>query len=360
MELKTPLYDTHVRCGGKIVPFGGYLLPVNYGTGIKQEHMSVRERAGLFDVSHMGELVIKGPDALKNLNYLFTNYFSNMVNGQIRYTISLYESGGAVDDLLVYKVADDDYLLVVNASNKDKDYEWIKQNISGDVVLSDISDKVGQVALQGPCSFDILKKLIDESVIPQKYYTFSYSKVLGVDMIISRTGYTGEDGFELYCNSQSISVLWDALMEAGKEYGLIPCGLGARDTLRLEAAMPLYGHELTKDITPIQAGLKFFVKMDKPDFIGKDALIALGEPDTKRVGLEIIDRGIAREHDEVFSDGVKIGDVTSGTMVPYLGKSIAMAYIKKDFSSPDTVVEVSVRGKLLKAKVVKLPFYKRA
>ena len=273
MELKTPLYDMHVKYKGKIVPFAGYLLPVQYEKGVIAEHMAVREQCGLFDVSHMGEILLSGPDALKNVNMLLTNDYTVMEDGTARYSPMCNEAGGVVDDLIVYKIKDNSYFIVVNASNKDKDYQWMKDHVSGDVELKDISGQVGQLALQGPKALDVLKKVADPDAIPDKYYTFKKDCCIdGIPCIISKTGYTGEDGVEIYMAGNDAPRLWELLLEAGREEGLIPCGLGARDTLRLEASMPLYGHEMDDTITPKEAGLGIFVKMDKEDFIGKKAL----------------------------------------------------------------------------------------
>ena len=286
MEKKTPLYDCHVAANGKIVPFGGYLLPVQYETGVIKEHMAVRTACGLFDVSHMGEIVLTGPDALKNVQMVTTNDCSGMYDGQVRYSPMCNEQGGVVDDILVYKVNDNAYLLVVNASNKDKDAAWISSHLSGDVKFEDISESVAQVALQGPNAVPMLASLVADEQIPKKYYSFvQEADVKGIKCLISRTGYTGELGYELYCAAEDGPKLWDLLLETGKEFDMIPCGLGARDTLRLEAAMPLYGHEMDDTVTPLETDLGFFVKLDKEDFIGKDALVAAGEPSRCRVGL---------------------------------------------------------------------------
>jgi aminomethyltransferase len=361
MELKTSLYETHLKNHGKIVPFAGYLLPVQYEQGVIAEHMAVRTKCGLFDVSHMGEVKCTGPDALMNLNRLLTNDFTTMYDGQARYSPMCNEEGGVVDDMIIYKVKDHDYLIVVNAANKNKDFEWMKVHQTGDVVFEDISDRIGQIALQGPWALDILSKLVNPVVIPTKYYSCTFDvMVAGVKCIISRTGYTGEDGFEFYMEEQDAPKLWEILMEAGKEFGLIPCGLGARDTLRLEAAMPLYGHEMDDTITPMEAGLEHFVKMPKEDFIGKKALLQKGEATRKRVGLKVTGRGIIREHEQVFSGDTLIGNTTSGTFCPYLGYPAGMALLNTEFTKIGTVVEVDVRGKRVPAEVVALPFYKKS
>ena len=360
MEKKTPLYDRHVALGGKIVPFAGYLLPVQYPTGVIAEHMAVRTAAGLFDVSHMGELVFTGPDALKNLNHMLTNDFTNMYDGQVRYSPMCNDAGGCVDDLIVYKVREGAYLVVVNAANKDKDATWMAEHLAGDCKMEDISDTVAQVALQGPKSKEILLKLVGEENLPKKYYSFVREITVGsIRCLVSRTGYTGEFGYELYCAAGEDPALWDLLLETGKEDGLIPCGLGARDTLRLEAAMPLYGHELTDDIGPLEAGLDFAIKLNKEDFIGKAGLEGRLPLTKTRVGLEVTGRGIVREHQDVYIGDRLAGQTTSGTHAPFLGKAIAMAYLSPADAAEGTQVEVDVRGRRVACKVVPLPFYKR-
>jgi len=365
MEQKTPLYDCHVVCGGKIVPFAGYLLPVQY-SGVIEEHMAVRQKAGLFDVSHMGEVIISGPDALLNINRLFTNDFTNMTDGRVRYSPMCNEEGGIVDDLIVYRMSALKYFVVVNASNREKDVNWMKSHLVGDVRLEDISDSVAQIALQGPKSKDILLKLAAAESIPPKYYTFfDNCDVAGVKCLVSQTGYTGEHGYELYCSPDDAVPLWNALLDAGTatnaagKEGLIPCGLGARDTLRLEAGMPLYGHEMADDITPLETGLNFAIKMNKEDFIGKKAIEDRGEPKFARVGLMATGRGIMREHNDVYIGDEKIGETTSGTHCPYLKGAYAMAIVHKENSAVGTQVEVDVRGRKVPAEIVTLPFYKR-
>ncbi len=361
MELKTPLYDLHLELGGKIVPFAGYLLPVQYDTGVIREHMAVRTACGLFDVSHMGEIRFRGPDALANLQVLLCNDYAKMDAGRVRYSPVLNRNGGIVDDLVVMKVSDDEYLLVVNASNKDKDYAWFTTHQFGDVSIVDESAHFAQLALQGPMAQHILTKLAEPARLPQKYYSFERNvPVAGIECLVSRTGYTGEHGYEIYCEPSKAVEFARALLLAGADEGLIPCGLGARDTLRLEAGMPLYGHEMTDDITPYETSLDNFVKMDKPDFIGKQALLKKGPATRRRVGLTVLDRGIARENCDVYAGDALIGFTTSGTMLPFTGKAQAMAILSNDFSQPGTEVVIDVRGRRLKAEVVPLPFYKRA
>ena len=365
MEKKTPLYDCHVAAGGKIVPFAGYLLPVQYGTGVIAEHMAVRTKAGLFDVSHMAELVLEGPNAMNDVNMLTTVFVDEMVDGQVKYSPMCNSEGGIVDDLMIYRLKADKYLLVVNAANHEKDYEWVKRHHAPSTKLTDISEEVSQLALQGPASEEILKKICPVSDIPTVYYTFvekgkitlNSGKV--IEALISKTGYTGEDGYEIYCANEDAPALWDTLLAVGKDEGLIPCGLGARDTLRMEAAMPLYGHELNDELTPKESGIGYFCKMDKPDFIGKQAIEAKGVPTIKRVGLNITGKGIAREHCDVYVNGEKVGHVTSGTYCPFIGKAIAMAYLPKPLSEVGQVVQIDVRGRMIDAEVVKLPFYKK-
>ena len=361
MELKTPLYDVHVAAGGKIVPFAGYLLPVQYKSGVIAEHMAVREKCGLFDVSHMGEVMFTGPTALASLNHMLTNDFTNMTVGRVRYSVMCHENGGCVDDLIVYKFGEEKYLVVVNAANRHKDVAHMKEHVLDGTTIEDISDSIAQLALQGPKAPEIMAKLLPEESIPKKYYT-AIEEVYIKDLkcMISRTGYTGELGYEIYTAAENGARLWEILMEAGAEYGLIPCGLGARDTLRLEAAMPLYGHEMDDVITPLEAGLDFGVKLNKPEFIGRDAMLAAGTPQKVRVGLEVTGRGIIREHQPVFIDDVEVGITTSGTHCPYLGKAIAMAYVPADKADLGTLAEVEVRGRRIEAKIVELPFYKRS
>lgn len=353
MDNKTPLYERHVALNGKIVSYASFLMPVQYETGIITEHLAVRNKAGLFDVSHMGEFILKGEDALKNLNYLITNDFSDLEIGKARYGILCTEQGYAVDDLIVYHTKEDEYLIVVNAANTDKDYDWMKGHIFGNVKLEDISSTVGQIALQGPNSHKILSKITSD--IPEVNYSFLETELNNKKCIISCTGYTGEEGYEIYTDNETIVWLWDKLLEVGYEDSLIPCGLGCRDTLRLEAGMPLYGHELGPDIKPTEVGLKMFVKFDK-DFIGKDALLV--EPTRRKIGLELVERGIARENYKVSQNGVEVGYVTSGTFSPTLNKAIAVALVNKDVDLEEPF-EIDVRNKGVKAERIKMPFYRR-
>ena len=366
MELKTPLYESHVERKGKIVPFGGYLLPVQYETGVIDEHMAVRTAAGIFDVSHMGEVMISGADALANVQMLVTNDCSKMYDGQIKYSPMCNESGGVVDDLLIYRINGESYMLVVNAANRRKDVEWMKKHLFGQITFEDISDETALIALQGPKSNEILSKLAKSEELPTKYYTFRENIIVGgVSCLVSKTGYTGEDGYEIFCKPEEVVKVWEDLLTVGEEQGLIPCGLGARDTLRLEAAMPLYGHEMDETISPLEAGLSFAVKMKKEDFIGKSGILNRGEITRKRVGITITGRGIAREDCPIFVIGEEtgeerqVGKTTSGTHCPYLKHPFAMGLIDINYSEIATNLLIEVRGRKITAEVIALPFYRR-
>lgn len=359
---QTPLYETHLRYGGKIVEFGGWALPVQY-TGIKEEHQAVRTKAGLFDVSHMGEVLVSGPDALVLLQKLMTNDVAKLQTNQILYTPMCYPDGGIVDDLLIYKKAANEYLLVINAANIEKDWQWLRDNIQDFAVkLENISDETAQLALQGPLAETILAELTDTKLSEIAYYWFKPEvEIAGKKVLVSRTGYTGEDGFEIYCRPDEIVHLWEMLMEAGKPLGLLPAGLGCRDTLRFEACLPLYGHELSAAISPVEAGIGFFVKLDKGEFNGREALAeqkAQG-PKRKVVGFVMLDRGIARAEYPVMANGVRIGTVTTGSYSPTLNKNLGLALIQADYAKVGTKIEIDIRGKNLAAEVIGKPFYKR-
>ncbi|MDD2393369.1 MAG: glycine cleavage system aminomethyltransferase GcvT [Eubacteriales bacterium] len=360
-ELKTPLYDIHIASGGKMVPFAGHLLPVRYESGIIAEHNAVRTAAGSFDVSHMGEIILDGTGAFDTIQNVLTNDFTGLADGGMRYSPMCNNEGGVIDDVIVYRFSADKYMIVVNASNKDKDYAWISSHLSDGTECRDLSPLTAQIALQGPESEVILRAAAgSEADLPVKAYTFTDGVVVaGIECLVSASGYTGEAGYEIYMPPEGVAVVWNALIDSGRDFGLIPCGLGARDTLRLEASMPLYGHELNEDITPFEASLGRYVKMDKPDFIGKGALEGKTEPERIRVGIEVTDKGIAREDCQVFSGDVVIGKTTSGTMCPYIGKAVAMAIIDREFADPGTQLEIDVRGRKLKAVTVKMPFYKK-
>lgn len=356
--IKTPLYDTHVALGGKIVEFSGFALPVQY-VSILEEHKAVRENCGLFDVSHMGEIRITGKRSFDYLQNLLTNDISSLRDGGCRYSLACYEHGGVVDDVIVYKFSDEDYLIIVNAGNIEKDHAWFAAHAIPGMTLQNESEDWAQLALQGPAFLSVLCAAGFEGVLPEKRYTFTPGvKIHGIPCLVSRTGYTGEDGVELYCAPKDATLIFHALMDAGAPLGMLPCGLGARDVLRFEASMPLYGHELREDILALESGLDFAVKLEKPNFIGKDALIKNGPPKRTRIGLELLDRGIAREGLAVFAREKEIGFVTSGGVTPSLGKNYAMALIDKRFADEETY-EIELRGRRLCAKRVPLPFYKR-
>ncbi|MHA6259507.1 glycine cleavage system aminomethyltransferase GcvT [Sporosarcina sp. CAU 1771] len=359
---RTALYDFYAEHGGKTIDFGGWDLPVQFSS-IKDEHAAVRTKAGLFDVSHMGEVLVSGKDSLPYLQKMMTNDVSKLVDGQAQYTAMCYENGGTVDDLLIYKRGEDDYLLVVNASNIDKDMDWMNKHASGDVQIVNVSDSFGLLALQGPLAEQVLQTLTQETLNEIKFFRFKDNvQICGQQVLISRTGYTGEDGFELYASPESIVILWQAILMAGKGAGVIPAGLGARDTLRFEAGLPLYGQELSQNITPLEAGLNFVVKLNKKeDFIGKEALAAQKEDGVPRklVGIEMIDKGIPRTGYEVLVDGKEIGVVTTGTQSPTLQKNIGFALINKELTEIGTEVIVQVRKRQLRAVIIATPFYKR-
>ncbi len=360
---KTPLYEAHVEAGGRIVDFGGWALPVQY-TSILEEHRAVRERAGLFDVSHMGEIHLTGPDAMAFIQHLVTNDCSQMQVHQIVYSPMCYPDGGVVDDILVYRVCENDYWLVVNASNTDKDYDWISRNASGhNVIIRNISAQVAQIAIQGPAAQTILQKNTDYNLDSIKFFWCAPDiTVSGRECLVSRTGYTGEDGFEIYCKPEDARHIWDTLLESGKTNGLIPAGLGARDSLRFEAALPLYGHEISQDISPLEGNLGFFVKLGKSEFIGREALAAQKQQGlTSRVaGLELTGRGVPREGYPVMAEGREIGRITSGMFSPTFNKGLAMALISTEHTRPGTALTIDIRGKAVPATVVKTPFYKKA
>lgn len=360
---RTPLFEVYKENGGKCIDFGGWELPVQFSS-IKEEHEAVRTKAGLFDVSHMGEVEVKGSGSLDYLQKMMTNDISRIKDGGAQYTAMCYEDGGTVDDLLVYKIEDNHYLLVVNAANIEKDYQWLQDHIDENVELKNLSEEYAQLAIQGPLAEQILQKLAKETTLSDiGFFKFQNEVELnGIKALVSRTGYTGEDGFEIYCPSESASKLWMDILEAGQPEGILPCGLGARDTLRFEANLALYGQELSADITPIEAGIGFAVKVDKEaDFYGKETLKkhkTEGAP-RKLVGIEMLERGIPRHGYKVFLDDEEIGEVTTGTQSPTLKKNIGLALVKAEYSGLETEVFVEIRGKKLKAKVVPTPFYKR-
>ena len=359
--LRSPLHDRHVAAGAKLVEFAGWEMPVQYG-GVIGEHRAVRSAAGLFDVSHMGEFLVTGRGAESFIQRLTPNDASKLTPGRAHYSGLLTSEGTYVDDLLVYRLGDEEFLLVVNAANTAKDFAWVREHLDGEVELTDRSMDYGLLALQGPSALGILQPLTETELSPIRYYRFADGVVAGCPSLISRTGYTGEDGFELYLPPAKAAAVWDRLLEAGTPEGLVPAGLGARDTLRLEAGMALYGHEIDDTTTPWDAGLDWVVKLDKGDFVGRQALVAQKDAGTQRrlVGFEVESRGIARQGHAVMADGKKVGEVTSGTWSPTFEKALGMAYVPHSLAAPETELALEVRGKLLTARVVKLPFYKRS
>ncbi len=360
MPLRTPLYDTHVRAGARIVEFAGWEMPVQYA-GILAEHETVRKRAGLFDVSHMGEVVFRGPKALEALQRVFTNDLSKTADGQAQYGCLCRDSGGIVDDVVVYRRAADDLLVCVNAANRKKDFDWLAAHAGGADVKNE-SDDWAQLAFQGPLAARILQRLTKVNLSAIKTYRFTSGEVAGVPCIVARTGYTGEDGFELFCPPGRAASLWDALLDAGKPEQAAPAGLGARDSLRLEMAYRLYGSDMDDSTTPLEAGLAWVVKLEKGDFVGRDALLKQKEAGLTRklVGFVLTDAGIARHGYPVLQDGRKVGDVTSGTKSPSLGTSIGLAYVPTALAAEGSTFAVEIRGRAAAARVVKTPFYTRS
>ncbi|AKG36534.1 glycine cleavage system aminomethyltransferase GcvT [Paenibacillus durus] len=344
------------------IDFGGWELPVQF-TGIQKEHEAVRSRAGLFDVSHMGEFMVTGSGAEAYLQHMTTNDVGKLADGQAQYSLLCYPDGGTVDDLLVYRLGEGRYMLVVNASNIGKDFQWLQDHLpESGVKLTDRSDETLLLAVQGPHAEAIMSEVTDVPLAGLKPFHFvERAVVCGVEVLLSRTGYTGEDGFELYAPIDAAAKLWNGLLEAGSAHGLMPAGLGARDTLRFEAKLPLYGQELSQDISPLEAGIGFFVKLDKGDFIGREALKAQKEQGIPRrlVGIEMIDRGIPRSHYPVYADGRRIGEITTGTQSPTLKRNLGLALVEARYGEIGMELEVEIRGKRLKAAVVKAPFYEK-
>jgi len=358
---KTPLDACHQAAGGKMVPFAGWSMPVQYA-GLMAEHESVRTAAGLFDVSHMGEFRVHGPDAEAYLQGLTLNDVTKLKPGRAHYSALLTEEAQYIDDLLVYRLAAEDFMVVVNAANVEKDFQWMESHRQGDVTLENVSDRYALLALQGPRALEILDPLSPEDVGRIRYYRFKTGAVAGVPALISRTGYTGEDGFELYLAPEDAAEVWNRLLEVGEPLGLRPAGLGARDTLRLEASMALYGHEIDDTTTPWEADLGWTVKMGAGDFLGREALLRNPPEERQRqlVGFEIRGRGIARQGHLVLEDGEEVGRVTSGTFSPTFKKALGMAYVPTRLAEVGTALTIDVRGKSLDAVVVETPFYRRA
>jgi len=362
---KTPLNSAHREMGGRMVDFGGWDLPVQYPAGTVEEHLRTRTRAGLFDVSHMGEIDVRGADAIAFVNRLTSNDAGKLIDGQAQYSTLTTPAGTIVDDLLVYRFAADHLMLVVNAATTEKDWDWIASHRQSESVdLRSVSNEYCQLALQGPDALSILQPLTSAPLANIKYYHFTESSVANVPAIISRTGYTGEDGFEVYAAADQAERLWRRLLDAGKfgtPDGVLPCGLAARNTLRLEAGMALYGHEIDESTTLLEANLGWICKLGKGEFIGRDALVKQKEEGPRRrlAGFEMTERGIARDDQEVVIDGTRLGRVTSGSPAPFLKKNIGFAYVPVEFSNPGQAIQIDVRGRPVGAQIVKTPFYKR-
>ncbi len=364
---RTPLYEAHKQLDAKIIDFGGWLMPVNYPPGIIDEHNATRNAVGVFDVSHMGEIHFRGPRATAAVQHLVTNDVSKLADGHALYAVACRTSGGIVDDLIVYRVAADHYMLVVNASNIDKDFQWFSQHVGSWCELDDASDETALISFQGPKAAAALQPLTSFDLTALKSFDFTTTaQVAGLPVWIARTGYTGEDGFEIFCRNTDARALWDALLAAAREIGGMPVGLGARDTLRLESRLSLYGNELTDDTTPFEAGLAWVVKFDAGNFIGKDALLHqhTGGVRRKLVGFVMLGRGVARHGYTIHQTdpagvGGRLGSVTSGTLGPTIQKNIGLGYVAAECSAPGTRIYIDCRGKWVEAEIVKGPFYRR-
>jgi aminomethyltransferase len=353
---RTPLRDVHAAGGAKMVPFGGWDMPVQY-TGIIEEHRCVRSAVGLFDISHMGEFEVRGPGALAAIQTLTTNDASTLAIGQVQYSLLCYPEGGIVDDLTLYRLAEDHYMLTVNASNIDKDWAWVSEHGKG-ADWKNVSAETGLLAVQGPKADALVQRLADRDVTRVLYYHFAQGAVAGVPCLISRTGYTGEDGFELYAPAAQLEPLWHALMDAGKRDGIQPIGLGARDTLRLEMKFALYGNDIDETTNPLEAGLGWVVKPAKGEFIGRAAIEAMRAAGVTRklAGFEMAERAVARHGYRLLKDGAPVGVVTSGSFSPSLERCIGMGYVRADLASVGTELDVDIRGQAHRARVAKTPF----
>lgn len=357
MARKTPFYQLHLKHKAKLVDFAGYLMPIQY-RGIVEEHKKVRSKVGIFDLSHMGEFIVTGKDAEDFLQKVTVNDVKKMGLNQVQYTAMCYPDGGIVDDLLVYKLPDR-WMLVVNAANIEKDWNWLMQKKFGDVKLENVSDETALLAIQGPVAEKVMSKLTDYDLSQIKFYWGMEEEVLGAKLLFSRTGYTGEDGFELYFQPDLAEKIWGAILEAGKELEIEPIGLGARDSLRLEMRYMLYGNDIDQTTNPMEAGLSWLVKLDKGDFIGKEAILnSKQNPKRSLVAFEMIDKAFPRQHYEIWKNGAKTGEVTSGIFSPSLEKGIGLGYVPVAESKVGNEIEILIRDKTCKAKVVKPPFWK--
>ena len=355
---KTPYYDKHIEAGAKIVDFAGYQMPIQYKS-INSEHLKVRNSVGMFDLSHMGEFRVDGSDALDFLQKMTVNDVSTLENNQVHYNCMCYPDGGIVDDLLVYHRGDH-YLMVVNAACLEKDFEWLRQHLEGGVELENLSDQTGLLAIQGPNAEKVLAKMTDYNLSEMGFYWSAEAEIAGEKVLFSRTGYTGEDGFEIYHRPEIAGNLWDAALEAGKEFEIEPIGLGARDSLRMEMKYMLYGNDIDKTTNPVEAGLSWIVKLDKGDFIGRDAIAEVKEnkPDRRLVCFELQSKGIPRHGYKIFYEGEEVGHVTSGMYSPVLEKGIGLGYVPRKRSKSGREIEIEIRSKRVPAVIVKPPFYK--
>ena len=364
---RTPLYEAHKKLGARIVDFAGWEMPVLY-SGIIEEHRAVRNSVGIFDVSHMGEIEIVGREAVKLLQFLTVNDVTRLNDNECQYSIMCYPDGGIVDDILVYRLTGERFMLCVNASNADKDYQWILKSLHAgraegmfrNAEVKNVSDIISQISIQGKNSEPLLQKITGDDLSVMRHNLFVLTNVDGVNTMVSRTGYTGEDGFEIYLKNENAERVWNRLLEIGKEYDIKPVGLGARDTLRLEMKYPLYGNDISEKTTPLEAGLNWVTKFDKGNFMGRDSLLKQKENGLKRklIGFEMIDKGIPRSHYSIFKGAEQVGEVTSGTMSPSLNKAIGVGYVKIEISGIGNEIEIDIRGSHQKAKIVSTPFYK--
>lgn len=357
---RTPLYEAHRSLGARLVDFAGWEMPVQY-SGVIDEHIAVRSSCGLFDVSHMGEIEVSGPGAFDFVQMIMTNDIERVEDGQCQYTLLCYPDGGVVDDTIVYRYNKDRYLFCVNASNAGKVFEWMKKHSDADTIVEDLSSTYAQIALQGPKSVEVLRGLMDADPEEIKHFHFHIGLVGDAEALVSRTGYTGEDGFEIYIDPADAVGVWDSLLSSGKAHGIKPIGLGARDTLRLEMGYPLYGHELSEKITPFEAGLKKYVRLDDRDFIGEEALKKQAEEGVKKtlVGFKMIDAGVPRAGYEIRSGGKKAGIVASGTSSPSLKTGIGTGFVPPALREPGAELEIMIRDRAARASVVRMPFYRK-
>lgn len=357
---RTPLYNLHKALGAKFTTFAGWEMPLEY-SGMKDEHLAVRSAVGLFDISHLGQIEVSGPKALDAIQLLTTNDASRLADNQIQYSLLCNPSGGIIDDITLYRFNENRFIFCVNAVNADKDFNWLRDNIGNIATVTDRSSEYAVLALQGPLAQEVLQRICDTDLSRIKYYHFSVGNISGIEAIVSRTGYTGENGFEIYIPSSSVEGVWNKVMEEGNNSGIKPCGLGARDSLRLEMGYTLYGNDITEDTTPMEAGLESFVKFEKPPFMGKEALQKQAREGSKKMltAFELTGRGVPRSHYRIHAEGRRVGEVTSGGYSPTLGKGIGMGYVEKQFSAIGQKIEIEIREKMVEAVVVSRPFYNK-